>query len=157
MVEVIERIVRSTRDLPAESLAELCAQAGWVPIGATVEPFPRRLGHGNLLAAIFSEGAEDFMEFIFEMIPPDLGRAEFVDAVNGDYSPQIDRFHRIRDEVLELLSVEIAFDELSEVREDSVDFVESGCWRIVRGYLSIGVAHADEDSPVLLLARLRQS
>jgi hypothetical protein len=157
VVEVIDRVVRSMSDLDAESLAALCREAGWVPAGATVQPFPRKWRHGRLQASVFSEGADHFLEFVFHVIPPDWDLPEYVAAVDGGYSAEIESFHRIRDELLVAVGAGFDIEEISDVKEDAVDFIESGCWKIGRGYLSAGVAHADEDSPILLLARLRQS
>ncbi|WP_416971794.1 hypothetical protein [Streptomyces sp. 4F14] len=157
VVGVIGRVVRSTYDLDAESLAVLCGEAGWVPAGATVQPFPRKWSHGKLQASIFSEGADNFLEFVFQVIPPDWDLSEYAEAVDGEYFTEIETFHRIRDELLAAVGADFSVEEIPDVKEDAVDFVESGCWKIGRGYLSAGVAHADEDSPILLLARLRQS
>ena len=156
VAEIIRRVVHSAQDLNLGSLAVLCAETGWAPMGVTY-PFPRKWSYGKLQLSIFSEGEDDFLEFIFEVIPPDWEFPEYAEAADGDYSPQIGRFHRIRDDLLVAIHSEISTEEISEAREDSVDFIESGCWKIGRGYLSVGVAHADEDSPILLLARLRQS
>ncbi|MEU0213464.1 hypothetical protein [Streptomyces canus] len=157
VVEVIERVVRSERDLDAESLAALCGEAGWEPAGSTVQPFPRKWSHGKLQASVFSEGADHFLEFVFQVIPPDWDNPEYAEAVEGEYSAEIESIHRIREGLLAAVGAGYSIEEVPDVKEDAVDFIESGCWKIVRGYLSIGVAHADEDAPILLLARLRQS
>jgi hypothetical protein len=157
VVEVIGRVVRSVDTLDAESLAALCGEVGWAPAGATVQPFPRKWSHGKLQASVYSEGVDHLLEFVFLVIPPDLDLPEYAEAIDGEYSAEIESFHRIRDALLSALGAEFPVEEVQDVKEDAVDFIDSGCWKVGRRYLSVGVAHADEDSPILLLARLRQS
>ncbi|WP_395292216.1 hypothetical protein ACF9IK_00330 [Kitasatospora hibisci] len=156
VVDVVKQVAGSGTSLSAESLAAVFERSGWNPSGSTTLPFPRRWRHGTLQASILSEGDEDLLEFVFHMIPPDWSVQEYADAIDGEYSAEVQRLHGVSAELLESLTGEFDVEPYPEVKEDAVDFIESACWKIERSYLSVGVAHADEDMPILLLARLRQ-
>lgn len=157
VADVLEWLVRADRAIDADSLAGYLGSSGWESAGTPVQSVPRKWSHGALRASVYSEGSEDFLEFAFKVIPPDWDVPEYANAVDSEYVEEVRRVRDLSERIIALLGERGITANLvsSEDREIDVDFIEKFSWNVGGKFLTAGVAHPDEDAPILLIARVR--
>lgn len=163
VAEVVRRVTGSAAAgaRPAQDLAATLAAAGWTLEGPPT-PFTGRWVAGGLQARLLTEQDDDvvaLIEFVFHIVEPDWDSPVYSDAMDNEYEAQLAQLEELKADLrgaLETRGVELI--PYPDVKEDAVDFIESECWQIGHSpafYLTVGVAHTDEDLPILTLARLR--
>ena len=155
LYKVIAEVSRVAPPATIESIAEALSRTGWSPENPTCESLSRRWSQGEAQAIVYTEDDVAFLDVIPRLIPPRWENADYSAAIDSDYQTALGNLRTMTDGVLAALQDGPPAEPRTEEYETGADFVEQGQWDVNGWCLSIGIAHTDEDLPILLMARLQ--